>query len=67
MIEFTLDGSTATPLNDVSIWLRTDSTGSSLYAGHTTLAEVIADTTTLNNLMADQSAMQYLGGVSRAW
>ena len=59
-IDFTLDGSTATPLNDVSIWLRTDSTGSSLNAGHTTLAEVIADTTTLNNLMADQSAMQYL-------
>ena len=59
-INFTLDGSTATPLNDVSIWLRTDSTGSSLHAGHTTLAEVIADTTTLSSLMADESAMNYL-------
>ena len=59
-IEFTLDGSTATPLNDVSIWLRTDSTGSSKKAGHTTLAQVIADPDTLNNLMRDQSAMQYL-------
>ena len=59
-IEFTLDGSTATPLNDVSIWLRTDSTGSSLNAGHTTLAQVIADPDTLRALMADQSAMQYL-------
>ena len=66
-IEFTLDGSTATPLNDVSIWLRTDSTGSSLNAGHTTLAQVIADSDTLRALMADQSAMQYLGGVSHAW
>ena len=59
-IDFTLDGSTATPLNDVSIWLRTDSTGSSLNAGHTTLAEVIADTTTLSSLMSDESAMNYL-------
>ena len=59
-IDFTLDGLTATPLNDVSIWLRTDSTGSSLNAGHTTLAEVIADTTTLSSLMADESAMNYL-------
>ena len=59
-IELVLDGSTATPLNDVSIWLRTDSTGSSLNAGYTTLAQVIADTNTLNNLMRDQSAMKYL-------
>ena len=54
------DGSVAMPLNDVATWLRTNSTGETSSKGYTTLAQVIADTTTLNNLMANKSAMQYL-------
>ena len=59
-LELTRDGATATPLNDVATWLRTDSTGSSLAAGYTTLSQLIDDPNTLRALMADESAMQYL-------
>ena len=55
-----LDGLVAMPLNDIATWLKTNSTGETSSKGYTTLAQVIADTTTLNNLMANKSAMQYL-------
>lgn len=55
-----LDGATATPLNDVATWLKTYQPGGLSNKGYTTLAQVIADTTTLSKLMADENAMKYL-------
>lgn len=50
------DGSTVTPVNDVSIWLQC--AGISL--GYTTISQVLADSTTLLALMSDDNAVDYL-------
>lgn len=59
---FTMDGETATPIDDVQTWLKCDSTGRAMQQGSdiTTLAEVIANSDILGYLMSDESAMQYL-------
>lgn len=59
-IGMSLDGNTATPINDVETWLRCYEPGGLSSLGYTTLAQVIADELTLSLLMGDASAMAYL-------
>lgn len=51
------DGATATPTDDVQTWLHCANIWDKSY---TTIAEVIADTTTLNTLINDNNASDYL-------
>ena len=50
------DGKTVTPTDDVSIWLKCGQRSEN----YTTLAEVLADSTCLSALMADNNAVDYL-------
>ena len=51
------DGSTVTPVSDVPTWLRCGGLESK---GYTTLSQVLADADTLNGLMSDANAVNYL-------
>lgn len=57
-LAYTPDGSTVTPTDDIQIWLNCadifDKTS------YTTLADVLADSTTLSALIADNNAVDYL-------
>lgn len=52
------DGSTVLPINDVPTWLSCCASTSG--STHTTLAQVLADSTELNALLFDQNACNYL-------
>ena len=54
----TLDGATVTPIDDVQTWLHCANIWDK--TDITTIAEVIADTTTLNILLANENANNYL-------
>ena len=58
-VEFndTPDGATVTPTDDVQTWLHCANIWDKSY---TTISEVVADTTTLNNLIANENANDYL-------
>ena len=51
------DGATVTPTNDVQTWLHCVNVWDKSY---TTISEVVADTTTLNTLISDNNATDYL-------
>lgn len=51
------DGKTVTPTDDIQIWLNCADIWDKTY---TTLSEVLADSTTLSALMADNNAVDYL-------
>lgn len=55
-VEVVPDGKTVTPTDDVSIWLQCGQRSEN----YTTLAEVLADSTCLSALMADNNAVDYL-------
>ena len=55
--EDTPNGATATPTDDVQTWLHCANIWNKSY---TTISEVIADTTSLNTLIADENANDYL-------
>lgn len=57
------DGSTVTPTDDIQIWLECAGITDKSY---TTLAEVLADSTTLAALIADNNATDYLKR-SKSW
>ena len=52
------NGKTVTPINDVQTWLSCIEGGTAY--SYTTLAEVIADTTLLSNILASDNANDYL-------
>ena len=58
-VEFndTPDGATVTPTDDVQTWLHCANVWNKSY---TTISEVVADTTTLNTLIANENANDYL-------
>lgn len=58
-VEFndTPDGATVTPTDDVQTWLHCANIWDKSY---TTISEVVADTTTLNTLIANENANDYL-------
>ena len=58
-VEFndTPDGATVTPTDDVQTWLHCANIWNKSY---TTISEVVADTTTLNTLISDNNASDYL-------
>ena len=51
------DGATVTPTDDVQTWLHCANVWNKSY---TTISEVVADTTTLNTLISDNNANDYL-------
>ena len=51
------DGATVTPTDDVQTWLHCANIWNKSY---TTISEVVADTTTLNTLIANENATDYL-------
>ena len=51
------DGATVTPIDDVQTWLHCADVWNKSY---TTISEVVADTTTLNTLIANENANDYL-------
>ena len=51
------DGATVTPIDDVQTWLHCANIWNKSY---TTISEVVADTTTLNTLIANENANDYL-------
>ena len=53
----TPDGATVTPTDDVQTWLHCANIWNKSY---TTISEVVADTTTLNTLISDNNASDYL-------
>ena len=53
----TPDGATVTPTDDVQTWLHCANIWNKSY---TTISEVVADTTTLNTLIANENANDYL-------
>ena len=55
--EDTPNGATVTPTDDVQTWLHCANVWNKSY---TTIAEVVADTTTLNTLISDNNASDYL-------
>ena len=55
--EDTPNGATVTPTDDVQTWLHCANVWNKSY---TTIAEVVADTTTLNTLIANENANDYL-------
>lgn len=55
--EDTPNGATVTPINDVQIWLHCANIWDKSY---TTITEVLSDTTTLNTLLSDNNASDYL-------
>ena len=55
--EDTPDGATVTPTDDVQTWLHCANIWDKTY---TTISEVVADTTTLNTLIANENANDYL-------
>lgn len=55
--EDTPDGATVTPTDDVQTWLHCANVWNKSY---TTISEVVADTTTLNTLIANENANDYL-------
>lgn len=56
VLSLILDGSTVTPVDDVTVWLKC--AGSK--AGYTNIAEVLADSDTMFSLTSDENAMKYL-------
>lgn len=56
------DGKTVTPTDDISIWLAC----AGINKNYTTLAEVLADSTTLLTLLSDNNACDYLVR-SKSW
>ena len=53
----TINGATVTPTDDVQTWLHCANIWNKSY---TTISEVVADTTTLNTLIANENANDYL-------
>lgn len=50
-------GSTATPVNDIQLWLKC---GSIFDKNYTTISQVLSDTTTLLALISDNNAVDYM-------
>ena len=57
VFEDTPNGATVTPTDDVQTWLHCANIWNKSY---TTISEVIADTTTLNTLISDNNAVDYM-------